>query len=255
MNAVWNDILPHASCPAANAKSSKTRDHSKTQPLSKELEESINQETTVGSKIKYSNKLNEKATIKELDFESTKTLVASIIDAQLNQSSVPSLAKPAEKKIVHNQLDHDEIPCKDVETLYQSTTFVESSDLEELTRPTQVLRYTGRVQPNPQKRHLPVLPLNAFRWPPFGKSLPSQPGLTEMCLIAIGGLASEGGRQPVHRFSPSTNQWQVVSAMPDSRQNHSTVVLQHMVYVAGGMDIKQSVSICICLILPHISMI
>lgn len=146
--------------------------------------------------------------------------------------------------------NNDEMPCKDIETIYESNNFVDNSDADgESHRETsKILRYTGHQETSilrsveakskpAAKRQLPVLPRDALRLP-SGMNHKTD-GLNDLFVIAIGGLDSD--RQLVHRFVPSTNRWNVLAALPEPRRHHSVTALQHVLYVAGGQNINSLV--------------
>lgn len=188
----------------------------------------------------------ERNTNKELDLESTRKLIASLISQTMKtKNKTQSENEPVNKidKSPNVEDISDNIPCKDIDTIFTSNTFTESSDLDvEIQGASkQILRFTCHPErfPRPEdlkpkpKRRLPVLSRIFFK-------LPHTSDVNELCVIAVGGL--ECNRQLLHRFVPSKDRWDVWSALPEPRHRHALTALQHVVYFAGGVDMKSLVS-------------
>lgn len=186
----------------------------------------------------------------ELYLESTKKLVASLINQTLKpKSNKESNTDPDNniKQQADAEVAGDEIPCKDIETIFASKTFVDNSDvdveIQTFPNPTQILHFTGHheitaciqnVKPKPTTSHVPALSREAFKLPH-----PSTAGTNVLSVIAIGGF--ENGRQFVHRFIPSTNCWDVLTVLPEPRHHQAITAMQHILYVAGGLDVNTMV--------------
>lgn len=237
---VQTEYLPHGD-PASNGSRSVFQDFNTTRDDRKHKVLHSNQITpsTLPSRNPNSSR--------ELDLDSTRKLVASLMMGQHTPKLIPSTQHNSELTF-----DTDHVPCKDVETLFESSTFVDHSDVDAINDAAscKILRFTGPTSPEsgpPQprtterrkpleRRLLPVVNRGALKLPLVPAN---HPGMIDLCVIAIG--ASTNGRQLVHRFVPAANQWDVVSALPDARHHNSMVALQHVLYVAGGKDVKQSV--------------
>lgn len=116
----------------------------------------------------------------------------------------------------------DEIPSKDIETLFQSNCFNKMDSTDYSVKETKILKM--ETKEIVFQKILPYLPIYQLK-------------SSQDCILIFGGnnlMSSNIDKRNVYRYRPDLNEWDVVSLMPKAREYHSAVFFQKRIYVAGG---------------------